>query len=99
MTDLGADPHLEEFIAGACRVLGASADVGAITIEVKRRLTYEELVCIRDHAMPCHLAIAKDRHWTFRVRRRSTTGRPPSLGRLADENERGSGDSDAHSAR
>jgi hypothetical protein len=79
MTDLGADPHLEELIAGACRVLTASEDVGAITIEVKRRLTYEELMRMRDHAAPCHLAIAKDRHWTFSVRRRSATGRTPSL--------------------
>jgi hypothetical protein len=79
MTDLGADPHPEELSAGVCRVLAASEDVGAITIEVKRRLTYEELVRMRDHAAPCHLAIEKDRHWTFSVRRRSTTGRTPSL--------------------
>jgi hypothetical protein len=99
MTDLGADPHLEELIASACRVLTASEDIGAITSEVKRRLTYEELVRMRDYAAPCHLAIPKDRHWTFRVRRRSTTGRLPARRRRAGENAHGSGDPGAHSAR
>lgn len=99
MTDIGADHHLGQLIAGACRVLAASEDVGAITIVVNRRLTYEELVGMRDQAAPCHLAIAKDGHWTFSVRRRSATRRPRSVGRFAGENEHGSGDSGTHCDR
>jgi hypothetical protein len=76
MTDLGADPHLAELIASACRVLASREDVGAITIEITRRLTYEELERLRDHAAPCLVAIKKGRHWTFTVRRRSTMRRP-----------------------
>jgi hypothetical protein len=90
MTDIGADHHLEQLIAGACRVLDVSEDVGAITILVNRRLTYEELVRMRDHAAPCHVAIAKDGHWTFSVRRRSATRRPRSAGRITGKNAHGS---------
>jgi hypothetical protein len=98
MTDMRADHHLELLIASACRVLAASEDLGAITIVVNRRLTYEELMRTRDRATPCRVAIAKDGAWTFRVRRRGATRQPPSVGRCRGEDEHGSGDSGAHGA-
>ena len=77
MTDLGADPDLEAFMASACRLLAGSENVDAITIAVRRQLTYEELVRLLDHAAPCAVAIVKDQHWTFTVRHRRTTRPTP----------------------
>ena len=75
MGPLGADPELAEPMASACRVLAASEDVGAVAIEVTRQPAHEELMRLRDHAAPCYVAIAKERHWTFTVRRRSSMRR------------------------
>ena len=75
MPDLGADPDLEAFMASACRLLAGSENVDAITIAVGRQLTYEELVRLLDHAAPCAVAIVKDQHWTFTVRRHSSMRR------------------------
>jgi hypothetical protein len=94
-----ADENLEHLIASACCVLAASEDVGSITIVANRRLTYQELARVRDHAAPCHVAIAMDGHGTVSVRRRGTTGRPLSIGEFAGENEHGSGDSGTHRDR
>jgi hypothetical protein len=99
MTDERANHHLEQLIASACCVLAASEDIGSITIVGNRRLTYQELALVRDHAASCQVAIAMDRHGTISVRRRSTTRRPPSIGEFAGENEHGSGDLGTHGPR
>ena len=80
MSDDRTDYDLEQLIASACCVLAASEDVGSITIVANRRLTYQELARVRDHAAPCQVAIAMDGHGTISVRRRSDTRRPPSVG-------------------
>jgi len=99
MTDERAHHHLEQLIASACCVVAADATIGSITIVANRRLTYQELARMRDHAEPCRVAIAMDGHGTVSVRRRNATGRPPSAERFAGENEHGSGDSGTRSAR
>ena len=98
MTDDRADHGLEQLIASACCVVAASEDVGSITIVANRRLTYQELARVREHAVPCRVAIAMDGHGTVRVRRHSVMKRQ-SVGRCRGANEHGSADSGAHGAR
>jgi hypothetical protein len=99
MTDDRADHHLEQLIASACCVLAGSEDVGSITIVANRRLTYQELARMRDHAAPCRVAIAMDGHGTVSVRRRGATRRSRSTGRFRGETEHGSRDSGPDCAR
>jgi hypothetical protein len=95
MPDDRTDHHLEQLIASACCVLAASDDISSITIVGNRRLTYQELARVRDHAAPCHVAIAMDGHGTVSVRRRGATRWPLSIGQIAGVNEHGCGDSGA----
>jgi hypothetical protein len=86
MTTHGPKSHLEQLVASACCLVGTHPDVATITVVGERRLTYDELRCLREQAVACHVDVTMDGSGTVLVRRkhaapRVVTGKQSRLAR------------------
>ena len=69
MTTRSEASDLVPLITAACCAVGAGGGIGSIRVVADRRLTYDELARLREHAAACNVALTMDGTGLVTVRR------------------------------